>query len=193
MAEHAGFDLLPIRNFFDPQTCAGIIDRMRTGQTSSATVYTDSAQPAIDERVRRVSRVVPPDETATFVRQSLLDRKSEIGKHFGIRLSDCEEPHFLCYGPGDFFVAHQDGNTRLIRSRQDEFRKISVTIFLNSQSAVAEAGKYCGGALVFHRLGFENYSFQGEAGTLVAFPSETTHEVLPVTHGQRYAIACWYG
>jgi predicted 2-oxoglutarate/Fe(II)-dependent dioxygenase YbiX len=32
----------------------------------------------------------------------------------------------------------------------------------------------------------------GEPGTLVAFRSETTHEVTPVTHGQRYTIVSWY-
>jgi len=33
---------------------------------------------------------------------------------------------------------------------------------------------------------------RGEAGTLVAFPSETTHEVTPVTSGERFSIASWY-
>jgi len=27
---------------------------------------------------------------------------------------------------------------------------------------------------------------------LVAFRSETTHEVTPVTHGERYSIASWF-
>ena len=31
-----------------------------------------------------------------------------------------------------------------------------------------------------------------EPGTLVAFRSETTHEVTPVTHGERFSIASWY-
>ena len=29
-------------------------------------------------------------------------------------------------------------------------------------------------------------------GTLVAFRAETTHEVTPVTRGERYAIVSWY-
>jgi predicted 2-oxoglutarate/Fe(II)-dependent dioxygenase YbiX len=29
-------------------------------------------------------------------------------------------------------------------------------------------------------------------GTLVAFPSETTHEVTPITHGERLSIVSWY-
>ena len=29
-------------------------------------------------------------------------------------------------------------------------------------------------------------------GTLVCFRAETTHEVLPVTHGERFTIVSWY-
>jgi predicted 2-oxoglutarate/Fe(II)-dependent dioxygenase YbiX len=52
--------------------------------------------------------------------------------------------------------------------------------------------------LVFHewRAGATNagdsYAFGGDEGTLVAFRPETTHEVTPVTHGERLSIACWY-
>jgi SM-20-related protein len=29
-------------------------------------------------------------------------------------------------------------------------------------------------------------------GTLVAYRAETTHEVTPVTHGERFTIASWF-
>jgi predicted 2-oxoglutarate/Fe(II)-dependent dioxygenase YbiX len=29
-------------------------------------------------------------------------------------------------------------------------------------------------------------------GSLVAFRSETTHEVIPVTHGERFTVVSWY-
>ena len=32
----------------------------------------------------------------------------------------------------------------------------------------------------------------GEEGVLVAFRSELLHEVVPVTHGQRYTLVTWY-
>jgi SM-20-related protein len=32
----------------------------------------------------------------------------------------------------------------------------------------------------------------GKPGILVAFRSETTHEVTPVTHGERLSIVSWY-
>jgi predicted 2-oxoglutarate/Fe(II)-dependent dioxygenase YbiX len=57
-------------------------------------------------------------------------------------------------------------------------------------------GAYGCGELVFHG----SYDRPPERvaapsvtpGTLVAFRSETTHEVTIVTHGVRYSIASWY-
>jgi SM-20-related protein len=35
-------------------------------------------------------------------------------------------------------------------------------------------------------------SLAAAPGTLVAFPSETTHEVLPITDGERLSVVSWY-
>ena len=126
----------------------------------------------------------------------MLECKREVEEHFAVTLRDCEEPQFLSYRVGDFFVAHQDGNTGMMRLAQED-RRVSVVIFLSRQSTVPEDGAYCGGSLVFHdwRPGprrEEDLSLAGEVGTLVAFKSETTHEVTPVTHGERFSIASWY-
>jgi predicted 2-oxoglutarate/Fe(II)-dependent dioxygenase YbiX len=187
------FDLFFIREFFDAATREKILVSMRSANRAPATVYKDAGSGVIDERVRRLTRVLPDPDTIDLVRQELLDRKEQIGEHFDIVLRDCEEPQFLHYRVGDFFVMHQDGNTGLIRSTQNQFRKVSVSIFLNSESDSSEPGTYAGGSLVFHRWGIESFRLRADAGTLVAFRSETTHEVIPVTEGERYAIACWLG
>jgi SM-20-related protein len=112
--------------------------------------------------------------------------------HFGSGLKELEEPQFLRYEAGDYFVAHQDGNTGMLRSEQEE-RKVSAVIFLNSQSEAPGPGTYGGGSLLFHPRGAaEPFRLTAEGGTLVAFRAETTHEVEPVTHGERFTIACWY-
>ena len=102
-------------------------------------------------------------------------------------LNECEEPQFLRYRAGDFFVAHQDGNTGLINLESDRLRRVSVTVLLNDHT------DYEGGALVFsdYRTG-KRVEFAGEAGTLLAFRSETTHEVTPVKSGERYSIVTWF-
>jgi SM-20-related protein len=123
-----------------------------------------------------------------------MNRKQELERHFGVPLGQCEEPQFLRYETGDFFVPHQDGNTPLIHD-QSRFRKISVVLFLNAQSEEPSPGAYGGGSLVLHG----HYSGPSlcvpvvpAPGTLVAFRAETTHEVTPVTHGERFTIVSWY-
>ena len=193
----AGFDLYMVRNFFDAETCGELVTEMRRSPAAPAVVYGRGDAGAVDERVRKVSRLSPTAETAEQVGRRLLERRGAVGDHFGISLSSCEDPQFLLYRVGDFFVAHQDGNTGLIRSDREQSRRISVVIFLNRQSETPERDAYCGGTLVFSDWraapGHRELRLSGEAGTLVAFRSETTHEVTPVTHGERYSIVSWYG
>jgi SM-20-related protein len=185
LEQAAGFDLLLIEGFFDAKTCEHIVGEMRVAESVAATVYSDTASGVVDSRVRRTTRVVPSTETREFVLASLLAHRAAVEEHFLVRLSDCKEPQFLRYGVGDFFVAYKDGNTGMMRSEREMSRRVSVSILLSRQSERPERGAYCGGSLVFHRWG-------GEAGTLVGFRPETTREVIPVTHGERYSIACWY-
>jgi predicted 2-oxoglutarate/Fe(II)-dependent dioxygenase YbiX len=114
----------------------------------------------------------------------LLERlQPQFATHFGRALDGFEAPQFLRYGPGDYFVAHQDGNTPLVHD-ESRFRKISVVMFLSAPDA------YSGGALVLHVE--PPVTLAPAPGTLVAFPSETTHEVLPITRGERLSIVSWY-
>ncbi|MET0625069.1 MAG: 2OG-Fe(II) oxygenase [Pyrinomonadaceae bacterium] len=186
------FDLFIERDFLGAAVCARLVAEMRAARALPATVYGRVESGAVDERVRRTTRVFPSGETDGLVRRLLLERAGAAGEHFGRRLCEVEEPQFLLYGVGGHFVAHQDGNTGLLRSER-ESRLVSAVVFLNAQADAPSAGAYCGGSLVFHPRGAgEPVSLAGEAGTLVLFRSETTHEVTPVTHGERFTIASWY-
>ena len=193
----ARFDLYVMRGFLDAETCVEFIDEMRLSPVGPATVYGRGESGSVDESVRKAARLTPARETFEHVRRRLLECRGEVGEHFGVSLDGCEEPQFLRYRVGDFFVAHQDGNTGMLLSDREQSRRVSVVIFLNRQSEAPEADAYSGGALVFSdwRAGQGRVEFRlsGEAGTLVAFRSETTHEVVPVTHGERYSIVSWYG
>lgn len=190
-----GFDLFVRREFFDQDTCKKLVAEMQLAKRMPATVYGSSLSGSVNENVRRTVRCTLSQRTVDYVMSRLLDYKPEVEKHFRITLSECEEPQFLRYRIGDFFVAHQDGNTGLLQLAT-EARRVSLVIFLNQQSDTAQEGAYCGGSLVFHdwRIGASAPPFHmtAEAGTLVAFRSETTHEVTQVTHGERLSIACWY-
>ena len=183
-------DLFVIEQFLDPGVCDRLVAEMKAIEGSAATVYGRAATGSVDSNVRKTLRVTPSSETLEFVTQRLLSCKPDVERHFNVALSECEEPQFLRYREGDFFVAHQDGNTGLLRL-DTELRLISTVIFLNEQSEVRGPRLYGGGSLIFTSL-TSRYEMPAGPGVLVAFRSETTHEVTPVTHGERFSIASWY-
>jgi SM-20-related protein len=193
----ASFNLHLVKGFFDARECDEMITELSRVPDDLATVYGLGASGSVDQRVRKATKLMPSAETVDLVTRRLSMVREEIGTHFGINLTSSEDPQFLRYRPGDFFVAHQDGNTGLVLSEREQSRKISIVIFLNRQSESSEVGSYGGGSLVFTEWRPDRirgqYALTGKAGMLVAFPSETTHEVVPITRGDRYSIASWFG
>ena len=183
-------------NFLDEATCLNIIAAMHASEAKAATIhgYRDSAH--VYDRIRKVTRLELPPAIIESVSKRLLDHKRTLEQHFSLSLHDCENPQFLRYNVGDFFVAHQDGNTGLLRLTSDAERKVSVVIFLNGQSEYADSGTYSGGSLKFSDYSaeppYDEFELPVSPGMLVAFRSELTHEVTPVTRGQRYSIVSWY-
>ena len=184
-------DLFAVEQFLEPSLLDAIVAEVKAAPGSAATVYGSTVSGTVDEFARRTIRLKPSHETVALVTKKLLELKDAIEKHFSVILTECEEPQFLRYREGDFFVAHQDGNTGLLRLPTEK-RLISTVIFLNRESESPEAGDYCGGSLVFSDLFRRRFRVSPEPGELLAFRSETTHEVTPVTHGERYSIASWY-
>jgi SM-20-related protein len=182
------FNLLTIRNFLDAGTCRQIVGEMRTAAGQPASVYGTNEGGAIRVGIRSTTSVRVSEETRELVRGLILERKDALEEHFSRSVNECEQPQFLRYRAGDYFVPHQDGNTPLIRD-DTRWRKLSVIVFLNSGDDLFE-----GGSLELHgvypdldaRLRIKN-----ELGSLVAFPAETTHEVTPVTAGERFTIVSW--
>lgn len=183
-------NLFVVPQFFEPRLCAAIVAELKAAAGSAATVYGIASSGTVDEMVRRTVRVKPAPETVELVIQKLLACKEAVEQHFDVKLNECEEPQFLRYRVGDFFVAHQDGNTGLLQLDSEQ-RRISTVIFLSRESQSPEPAVYCGGSLVFSDVR-RRVPMPSEPGMLVAFRSETTHEVMPVTHGERYSIASWY-
>ena len=111
----ARFDLLVLRGFFDRWSCDEIVAEMNSVAGGAAPIYGRGSSGSVDERVRKAMAQTPSRETVESVKRRLLDCKREVEEHFSVSLSSCEEPQFLRYSVGDFFVAHQDGNTGLLR------------------------------------------------------------------------------
>ena len=187
-------DVLTIDRVLDATTLEQIRREMRVADGDPATVLGSRPGHRVTSTARKATRIRVSKATYEVVAALLQTIQPCIEAHFGRHLDGHEEPQFLRYGSGDYFVAHQDGNTPLVRD-ESRYRKISVVILLSAQSQSATQGTYAGGALVLHApLGQAEpqLTIAPAPGTLLAFPSETTHEVLPITYGERLSVVSWY-
>ena len=160
-----------------------IRQEMRAAECGPATVLASTPEHRVPSSARKAAQVMVRQPVRSAVVGLLGRIQPRIEAHFGQSLDGLEEPQFLRYGVGDHFVAHQDGNTPLLYD-ESRFRRVSVVIFLSA------AGTFGGGSLVLHND--PPLTFAPAPGTLVAFRSETTHEVVPITHGERLSIVSWY-
>ena len=187
-------DYLETAGVLDETACKALCTEIRTASGRPAGLMgRDDQKPAWPE-VRRTTRATVSPATEALINAVLAERKPALERHFGLALGEIEKPQFLHYREGDFFVPHQDGNTPLIHD-ESRFRKISAVIFLNRQSDDPSPQTYAGGSLVLHGhySGPElRVAMPALAGSLVAFRSETTHEVTPVTCNERFTVVSWY-
>ena len=190
-APAAHFNLFLLRNFLDADTCAKLRAELTEAPTTQAPVYIQGTEGLVHEDIRKTTSVHPADDTFTDVHERLLQQLPALEQHFGEALHDCERPQFLRYKEGDFFVRHQDGNTRQLDFDHLRVRRISIVVFLNDFSVEPQAGCYSGGLLKFDDQD-RRFDLEGETGLLVAFTADTFHEVLPVTSGERFTIISWF-
>lgn len=190
--EAAWPDLFVDKQFLARHECESIVAAMKLAEGSAATVYGTTTAGSIETNVRRVLRVRPTLQTIQLITERLRSYRPALEKHFGVTLDAIEDPQFLRYAQGDFFVAHQDGNTGLMKLESEQ-RRISVVIFLSEESDLPDPETHSGGSLVFIAPADRaRHCVQAKAGALIAFRSETTHEVTPVTRGDRFSIVSWY-
>ncbi|PBC21999.1 MULTISPECIES: 2OG-Fe(II) oxygenase [unclassified Mesorhizobium] len=187
-------DYIQIAGVLDEAACCALCAEIRAASGRPAGLMGRPDQNPAWPEVRRTRRAEVSEATEGPVNALLARQKTALERHFGLALGTCEKPQFLHYREGDFFVPHQDGNTPLIHD-ESRFRKISAVIFLNRQSDDPSPEGYSGGSLVLHGpYSGPNLRVTMPAlpGSLVAFRSETTHEVTPVTRNERFTIVSWY-
>ncbi|TSE11602.1 2OG-Fe(II) oxygenase [Mesorhizobium intechi] len=187
-------DHIQIAGVLDEAACSALCAEIRTANGRAAELLgRDGQKPAWPE-IRKTRRATVSPATEALINAVLVEHKPALERHFGLALGQIEKPQFLHYREGDFFVPHQDGNTPLIHD-ESRFRKVSAVIFLNRQAEDPSSQTYAGGSLVLHGhySGPElRVAMPALPGTLVAFRSETTHEVTPVTRNERFTVVSWY-
>lgn len=187
-------DILEVPAFLDPASLQQLREELDLAAGAPATLLSREAHGIVRSNVRRTTRLNVAPQTRDRLLEKVRGFKAQLEAYFGQPLGDCEEPQFLRYDSGDFFVAHQDGNTPMIYD-QSRFRRVTAVLFVSTPADEPGPHCYAGGAIVFHGAGSESslrLPLHPPAGTLVAFRAETTHEVTPVTGGRRHTIAFWF-
>jgi SM-20-related protein len=185
------------KNFLDAETCKTVRSAAGSSEGKRATV-TIGSQDIYDEKSRRTHQLSVRTDIVTDIHSRLLSIKPDLESYFRVDLKGCRPPVFLSYGIGDFFQAHEDTTDDDDLPEAIKVRKVSVVVFLNGTSEEERPDTYSGGALTFYnllrdpRLKARGFPLHGEEGLLIAFSSRLTHEVQPVTRGNRYSIVSWF-
>jgi SM-20-related protein len=187
-----------LEGFFDRPTCELIKAEMRASEHERAKVYDREWNNYENADYRSTLQVKVGERVNSLVRGRLLDLRESLGRRFDAEVSDFQGPTYLIYKPGDFFEAHKDDSSKPEAPDFVRRRQVSVVIFLSDEDAGDGSGDYAGGSLGLYgllkdprceRIGIP---LKGRAGLLVAFRSDTFHQVTPVTRGERYTIVSWY-
>jgi len=175
----------------DEATCRRVQTAMDAGVPEPSEILGGEIEHV--EEVRRASHVEVPQSMLDVIEACLDRQRDAIGAFFGRTLRSREGPSLLRYEAGDFYRPHVDRAD--VPSWPDAAeRQVTVVLFLDSSRDRDPAGGFAGGLLrVFPGgPGTAPVEIAATRGTLVAFPSETQHEVTRVTGGRRDVVVDWF-
>ena len=159
------------------RAASGLPARVALGSPDNLTVADD---------LRRTMRIEVKPGIAEELVASLEAVRDQSARHFDVVLARTEDPQFLRYRQGDFYVRHMDRDLEGVNQR-----KVSVIIFLNSPGAAT----FTGGGLKFYGVLAGRpvpFTLVPEEGLLIAFRSDIPHEVERVTAGERLTAVTWF-
>ena len=178
MSVVAGTSVFIHAGFWSGERCARVRQAVDAGEQSPAEVYVDGFR--VDETVRRTLEVDVDPTVVREVTESITGARPSVSRFFAMPLVGSEGPGFLRYPTGGFYLPHRD----CLPGTHDQFpRRIAIVLFLNDAE---------GGMLRLYAEDDSAIDVAPAAGTLVAFPATSLHEVLPVTAGVRDTIVDWF-
>ena len=124
---------------------------------------------------QQIDQSEPAFSESAKIMSAALQRCEPFGRFSYARIM--AQPMLARYTPGMNYGAHSDAAFMQIGPRPLR-SDLSCTLF------IAPPETYEGGELAIH-LGTREITFKGAAGSVVVYPSNTLHEVKPVTAGER--------
>ena len=171
--------IVPIANVLTPDQ----LDQVRA--LLAAGTYIDGKQTAgwharLVKNNTQLASGEPAQRANEIIREALF--KNEVFKA-AVRPKTLRPMLFSRYSDGQNYGAHVDD---ALMGRGDEMLRsdVSMTVFLSDPDG------YTGGELVIEGTGGEQ-PFKLDAGSVIAYPSNTLHYVAPVTAGIREVAVSW--
>lgn len=187
-----------IEDFLTKEFCEQIQQEAQQANLVSAGIVDDKDLAYVNEDYRKTKIAKISKETRVEIYNKMLALKPKLEEHFNVTLDESEKPEVLVYREGDYFKVHKDQDDQPDVKTSTSDRKVSIVIFLNTQTLEPQENCYGGGSLnlygLINRTGWEDKGFPlgGKPGLLLAFRSNILHEVTPVTFGKRFTIVNWF-
>ena len=171
---------LRIRGALDGDSCRAVRAAMDGGETETAEVL--SGDTAIVDAARRAAHVTADDETLARVSSCLDAQRDTVAAFFDVPVVAREGAGLVRYGAGGFYRPHRDRADTPSWPAASR-RCVTLILFLNAD--------FEGGLLRLLPDDDDDVEIVPEEGMLVAFPSETGHEVTTITRGTRDVVVDW--
>jgi predicted 2-oxoglutarate/Fe(II)-dependent dioxygenase YbiX len=173
--------VLRIRGALDGDSCRAVRAAMDRGETETAEVL--AGDTAIVDNARRATYVAADEETLSRLSSCLDAQRDTVAAFFDARVVAREGAGLVRYGAGGFYRPHRD-RADMASWPAASRRCITLILFLNAD--------FDGGLLRLLPDDDEDVDVVPEEGMLVAFPSETAHEVTTITRGTRDVVVDWF-
>ncbi len=176
-------------DFLDRDAALQIQNEMRTAASEAVRVFNPQEGEWFDsDEVRSTRAALVAQEVRDTITQRFVNLLTVLSEHFGVELTSIEPLSFLRYQPGDHFVLHRDAEKH--GAGPQAGRSVSLVLFVN------DASEFEGGELLVCPFDAPDaidlaIDLLPKAGRLIAFPSDTPHQVLPVRRGERFSIVTW--
>ncbi len=171
------------QNFLPSEVCRELRETSRKASGTAAGVVRAGIN-RLDDSVRRTTVLTLPPKASSRVRDPIVSNIPKFEEYFALHLQNCEEIQFLVYREGGYFRAHRDRNNTPNEPEYIRTRQVAVVLFLNDMNDPREG--FGGGELLVYGEVNRCQRIVGKSGMLVAFPSDTIHEVTQVRWGERF-------
>lgn len=161
---------------------------MDEGDAEAAEILADGLQ--VDAEVRRALDITIAPDVLDRVEASLARQRARAAAFFDVALAGSVGASCLRYPEGGHYRRHRDRDPRF--DSDTDVRLVTVVVWLNTADEGTTKGAFGGGSLCVDDSGGRTHQIVPVAGTLVAFPADWPHEVMPVTRGTRDVVVDWW-